>query len=77
MKKGSFLHWILMFILMYSVFFLKFIGLSVYGYFRYDVWYWFDDAFIETFKVSIIAFIAVFIRAKIYLILGLNKDKNE
>lgn len=59
-------------------FFLKFIGLSVYGYFKNGGWYWFDDAFIETFKVSAIAFVAVFIRAKIYSFIELkNKRKGE
>lgn len=66
-----------MFILIYLVFLLKFIGLSVYGYFKYGGWYWFDDAFIETFKISAIAFVAVLIRAKIYSFIELKKRKGE
>lgn len=61
---------------MYFVFLLKFIGLSIYGYWKYSSWYWFDDAFWETFKVSSIAFIAVFVRAQSYLWIEKNK-KNK
>lgn len=71
--KNRFFHSVLMFALIYFVFSFKFIGLSVYGYWKYGGWYWFDDAFIEIFKVSIVAWIGWLIRAKIYLWLGLNK----
>lgn len=46
----------------FFVFSLKHIGLMLYGYFKYSIWYWADDAFVDILRVSIIVFAAILVR---------------
>lgn len=56
MNKYSVIHLFKKFIVIYIIFLFKFIYLFAWEWFKYDVFYWFDDAFSETFKWSLFPF---------------------
>lgn len=56
MNKNNLIHFFKVFIIIYIFLLFKFIYLLIWGWLEHGVFYWFDDAFEETFKWSLLPF---------------------